>query len=114
MPTFRGRIVLTAYCLVHCCKQREFTISSDTSCVEVVSLFQSGFNCGLLVGNALLQAAQVAVTLWHVSAAPAFVLLSIERFCFLPAPMHDVAIGEGKIGAVLVASTGKMIPSPII
>src|ERR1700704_2355139 len=62
--------------------------------------------------NALLQAAQVAVTFIHLSAAPDFVLLPIERFCFLPAPMFDVAVGEGKIGAVLITSPGEMIPDP--
>ena len=59
------------------------------------------------MGNALMQAAQVAAAWCHRMIAKGGVLLPIERFCFLPAPMLDVAVGEGKIGAVLMASTGK-------
>jgi hypothetical protein len=33
-----------SFCLAHGCGQRKFTVSNDTSCVEVFSLFQSGFN----------------------------------------------------------------------
>src|SRR4051812_6177284 len=63
--------------------------------------------------NALLQPPQVAVARWHLSTAPLFVLLPIERFCFFPTPVLDVAVGQGKIGAILMASSRKSIPGPI-
>ena len=65
-----------------------------------------------LVGNALLQAAQVAVAWWHLFNVPDGVLRPIERFSFLPAPMFNVAVGEGKIGAVLMARVREVAPMP--
>ena len=47
IPSCRPSVVecfVCIFCLAHCCGQRKFTVSNDTSCVEVLSLFQSGFN----------------------------------------------------------------------
>ena len=48
IPSCRHFVVecfICFFCLAHCCGERKFTGSRDTSCVEVFSLFQSGFNC---------------------------------------------------------------------
>ena len=48
IPSSRPSVVdcfVCIFCLAHCCGQRKFTVSNDTSRVEVFSLFQLGFNC---------------------------------------------------------------------
>src|SRR4030095_4175822 len=62
------------------------------------------------MGNALLEAPKVAVTFRHRLNGPESNLRPMERECFFPSPMFDVAVGEGKIGATLVASVGKRTP----
>jgi hypothetical protein len=46
LPSCRHSVVegfVCIFCLAHGCGRRIFTVSNDTSCVEVFSLFQSGF-----------------------------------------------------------------------